>query len=148
MTISIKATNLKLTPTIRQYIEEKIGSLAKFAKILSKEDGYDISLKKKQAIVEIQVEVGKTTFHHRKGKIFRAEVQLKMFKKNLRAESINENLFSSINEAKDEIERQIKQYQDKATVKYKRGARRLKKDLRLSPTARFYRKGRIREEGI
>jgi len=45
------------------------------------------------------------------------------------------------------IIRQIRQYKDKWLTRFKRGARIIKKDLKMSPWARFYRKGRIREEG-
>jgi len=45
------------------------------------------------------------------------------------------------------IIRQIRQYKDKWLTRFKKGARIIKKDLKMSPLARFYRKGRIREEG-
>ena len=148
MKIIIKSTNFKLTPSITKYLEEKIKSLEKFAKILiDKKNFKDFSGKEKSA-AEAWVEVGKTTSHHQKGEIFRAELQLKIIGGELRAEAIDENIFSVINKVESEIGRQIKKYKGKMKIKYQRGARKLKKDLRISPGARFYRKGRIREEGI
>ena len=46
-----------------------------------------------------------------------------------------------------ELEREILAYKSRLRALEKRGARRLKKDMRLDPAARFYRKGRMREEG-
>ena len=57
MKIVIKATNIKLTSALRQYIEEKINSLEKFLEI-----------------VKVWVEVGKETRHHRKGPFFPSRV--------------------------------------------------------------------------
>lgn len=148
MKIIIKSTNLKLTSSITKYLEEKIKSLEKFAKVLINKKNSKNFLGKKKSAAEAWVEVGKTTFHHQKGEIFRTELQLKIAGRELRAEAISKNIFSAINEVKDEMERQIKKYKGKIKIKYQRGARKLKKDLRISPRARFYRKGRIREEGI
>jgi len=49
-------------------------------------------------------------------------------------------------EEKKIIER-IREYRDKWFSRFKRGARAIKKDIKISPQARFYRKGRIRQEG-
>ena len=69
-------------------------------------------------------------------------------KRSLRSTAEGEDLKLAITEVKDELQRQLKQYKEKITAQTKRGARVLKKELKLSPSARFYRKGRIREEGI
>jgi len=49
---------------------------------------------------------------------------------------------------KDELQRELKNYKNKLTAKTKRGARVLKKEIRLSSGARFYRKGMIQDEGV
>jgi len=98
MQIEIKGTNLELTQAIKDYINEKVGSLAKF---------FD------QALIA-RVEVGLTTKHHQKGNIFRAEINLEVPQKNLlRAEAVSEDLYVSINQAREELERQIKKYKEK-----------------------------------
>lgn len=148
MKIVIKTTNLKLTPVLRQYIEKKINSLEKFAKILYKEEYYNHFFGKGKPTVEAWVEVGKTTRHHKKGPIFWAECQMRFPQKSLRATAKRENLRLAMTEVKDELQRELKQYKEKLQAQTKRGARVLKKDIKLSPHARFYRKGRIREEGI
>jgi ribosomal subunit interface protein len=148
MKINILTKNLKLTLALRNFIEEKINSLEKFVKVLYNEKYYDHFFGKGKPRVEAWVEIGKETLHHQKGPFFRAECQMRFPKKSLRSIAKRENLKLAITEVKDEFERQLKQYKEKLQAKTKRGARILKKDLKLSPLARFYRKGRIKEEGI
>jgi putative sigma-54 modulation protein len=98
MKIDIKGTNMELTEAIKDYVNEKIGGLEKF---------FD-------NIVEAKVEVGKTSNHHQKGDIFRAEANLDVPEKHvLRAEATREDLYMAINEVKDELQRQIKKYKEK-----------------------------------
>lgn len=98
MKIDIKGTNMELTEAIKDYVNEKIGSLEKF---------FD-------NIVEARVEVGKTSNHHQKGDIFRAEVNLDVPEKYvLRAEATREDLYMAINQVKDELQRQVKKYKEK-----------------------------------
>lgn len=149
MKVIIKTKNIKLNQTLRQYIEEKINSLEKFSKILSTEEEYfNHFFGKGKPRVEAWVEIGKTTLHHKKGPVFWAECQMRFPKKSLRATAKRKDLKLAITEIKDELQREFKQYKNKLTAQTKRRARVLKKSLRLSPAARFYRKGRIREEGI
>ncbi len=97
MKIDIKGTNMELTEAIKDYVNEKIGSLEKF---------FD-------NIIEARVDVGKTTNHHQKGDVFRAEVNLQVPQTLLRAESEREDLYIAINEVKEEIQRQLKKYKEK-----------------------------------
>lgn len=149
MKIVIKTKNLKLDRVLRQYIREKLNSLEKFSKILQNKQKYFNSFYGKgKPRVEAWVEVGKTTLHHRKGKVFRAECQMRLPGKSIRSTARRKNLRLAISQVKDELQRQLKQYKNKIMARSKRRQRILKKSLRLSPRARFYRKGRIREEGI
>ena len=98
MQIDIKGTNLELTEAIKDYINEKIGSLEKY---------FD-------EILAARVEVGVTTKHHQKGNIFRAEVNLEVPQKYiLRAETEREDLYMAINEVKDDLQVQLKKYKEK-----------------------------------
>lgn len=96
MNISIKTTKIELTPGIEAAINDKIGGLAKY---------FD-------NIIGCEVEVGKTTEHHHKGDIFRAEVNLSVPKKIIRAEAETDDLYKSINEAKDKMKVEIMKYKE------------------------------------
>jgi len=101
MNIIIKATNIELTDSLEQWVKTRLEPLAKLEKTLQEKD------------VEIWVEIGKTSKHHRKGDIFRAEAQLRLPGKSIRAEAVTNNLRKSINEIRDKLQREIKQYKEK-----------------------------------
>jgi len=98
MEIKIMGTNMELTEAIKDYVNQKIGGLDKF---------YD-------NILIARVDVGITSKHHQKGKIFRAEVNLEVPQKHLiRAESVQEDLYKAINEVKNDLQRQLKKFKEK-----------------------------------
>ncbi len=125
MRIIVKGRNIKLSPSIKQYIEEKIGGLKKFLKKFNSE------------LIEARVEVGKITRGQRQGDIFRAEVNLNINGKLLRAAKTEESLPAAIDLVKDDLAQEIKDYKDKRTTQFIRGARSWKKFWRISPLARF-----------
>ena len=83
MNINLKATNFELTPAIREYAEKKVKGLEKFRRM--------------DESVQAWVEVGRTTAHHLKGDVYRAEIQIHIphYGKGVRAEAtcqtLNEN---------------------------------------------------------
>ena len=132
--IIIRTKNLKLIPSLEEYINKKINSLERF---------FQNSLE-----AEFKVEIKKTTQHHRKGKVFQTLAQIRLPGKIIGAESLSQDLRLAIDEVKDELQQELKKYKEKMLAKRKRVQRNVKKSLHLSPKARFFRKGRIREEGI
>ena len=135
MKINIKTIDLELSDDTKEYVERKIGSLEKFIQ--------DIRVKP----MNIWVEIKRTTSHHRKGDVYKVEAQFQFPRKTARAESTREDLLVAIDEVKDELQRKFKQYTGKRDAKYKRGARAIKKIFNLSEYSRFFRRGRIRDEG-
>jgi putative sigma-54 modulation protein len=119
MKITIKATNFKLTPTIEDYILEKINSLDKFT----------------HGIIKAFVEVGKSTRHHQKGPFFRAEADLRLPGKILRAEAEEKDLYMAIVRVKDELQIEVKKYKEKMIAERKRGARTAKRLFRVAREA-------------
>ena len=145
MRIVIKTTKIKLTESSRKLIREKISCLEKFLQeILKKEDIFDGRKPRTEALIEI----GKPSRHHRKGDVFYAECQIPLPGEGVRAVAERESLYLAITEVKDELQRQLKKYKRSQKARQERSKRRAKKDLKLSKNARFYRKGRIREENI
>lgn len=89
---------MELTPAIKAYVEKKIGGLDKFLAHLG-------------TAVEAWVEVGRTSFHHHTGEgVFRAECDLRVPHKVLRAEATDKDLHTAIVKVKDELQIQIKKY--------------------------------------
>lgn len=148
MKINIKAVNLDLTPAIRIYIEEKINSLEKFISgdTLKEWDEHN------QAAVEADVEIARSTHHHRQGDVYRAEVNLKVPGRLLRAEAEQWDMRVAIDQIKDELQIELKKYKNKQETEYRKGSRFIKKVFSLSPLAWFDKEkqkgGRDLEEGI
>jgi len=126
MKINIKATNIELNDSLRFWVQEKLGELEKFLGVFG--PGDLIAGEKEK--IEFWVEIGKTTRHHLKGDVFRAEVQLYLPKKSLRAEAVNTDLRTAINETKDELQREIKKYKEKRLGKARKRARMVKEKFR------------------
>lgn len=116
MEIKITTTNFSLTPSIRKYLQEKLNGLDKF---LSGGEG-----------VFADVELAKTTRHHQKGDIFKAEVNLNVPGRLIRAVALEWDLHTAIDAVKDKLQKEIKVNKEKNISLYKRGARLLKKLLR------------------
>lgn len=105
MKILIKTLNLDLTPILKQYIEEKIGGLEKFLKSCETESE-----------IQCAVEAGRITRHHHQGKIFKAEINLKLPRQVLRSVAESEDIRLAINKAKDELRQEIKKYKQKSQI--------------------------------
>lgn len=78
----------------------------------------------------IDVEIEKTTDHHQKGDIFRAEFNFVMRGKHFRSESTTEDIYAAIDEAKDDLAREITEHQDKERDKERKGGAFLKRLMR------------------
>jgi ribosomal subunit interface protein len=139
MRFNITARNIKLTPSIGTYARDKLGKLlGKFFK--------DPAFA--QAIAA-DFELTLVTRHHHKGKIWKADAALTLPREKhpLYAEATDEDIHAAIDILVEELERQLQTYKGKREAIMRRGARVAKKELRLDPAARLFRKGRIREEG-
>ena len=98
MKINIKSTHIELTENIKEFIKEKIGSCEKFINT--------------KFAVEVYFEIEKTTMHHRKGKIYRAEANFVLPGKLLRAEATEKDIYIAIDQVKDKIQRELKKYKE------------------------------------
>ena len=135
MQIDIKVKNIELTDAIRSFVEEKINSL-------------DAKVARFGDVVRAEVEVGRTTQHHNKGQIFRAEVHIRLPGKVVYVESTNKDLYVAINAAKKEASQQILAYKGVREAKFKRGARTIKRGARRLKGGAKEEGGRILEEGV
>ena len=136
MKIDIKATNLEVTPALAEFIDEKIGSLDKFIRGGAKGgDGEQGTY-----LVEAYVEVARDTKHHKQGEVFRAEVNLKIGGRVLRAERSEWDARAAIDGVREELKMILEKEQGKLESKFRRGARSFKKLISISPLARFRRK--------
>ena len=98
MNINITYKNITPDEPLKVFVEDRIGGLEKFLG---------------SGPVEARVEIGLPSKHHRSGRIYYAEVNLKIGGKLLRATCQHEDLRNAIVDAKNELQRQIKRFKDK-----------------------------------
>lgn len=108
MKINIKSDGLDMTPAIKQFIEEKIGSLDKFIKRF---EGYGDA--------KATVEIARTTKHHQHGEVYYAEANLNINGEVIRAEQTDENIRAAIDKVKDTLKLEIKKYKGKKEINKK-----------------------------
>lgn len=114
MLVSLKNTNIKISQSIREYLDEKIVKLVE--KLIKKSD----------ELLKLDLEVGRITRHHKHGKVFRAEANLIIGSRNLYADAVGEDLHEAIDLLEEELEREIKKFKEKRTVLERQGARKFK----------------------
>lgn len=107
MKINIKATNIGLSDSVRDYAEKKIRSLEKFLNSESE--------------ILANIEIGKSTKHHKSGDIFRAEAHIKSDGKEFYSVSEKEDLYIAIDDVREEISREINSKRKKAMSMIRRG---------------------------
>lgn len=106
MNIIVKTKNIGLTLPLRAFIEQKIGSLEKYFNLFQKNENPTDSN------INAAVEVGKTTRHHRKGEIWRAEVLLTFHRNTIRAAKSANDLKKAIAAVRDDLQRQITDFKE------------------------------------
>lgn len=128
MKINIKSTNIELTESLKEWVYKKLGEINLFLGDFGPESTGEAGQREK---TEVWVEIGKITRHHRKGEVFRAEVQIYLPKKKIRVEATSQDLRTAINIAKDELQRSIKKYKGKRIDRARNWARKLKEAIRF-----------------
>jgi len=116
MKINIKATGIELTEAIQEYAEKKVGALEKYFKHSS-----DSHL--------VQVELGKTTNHHKEGAIFRAEIHI-TGGMDVYVASEEEDLYAAIDLMEADAARELQSEKSKRFKLLRRGQRTLKDMVR------------------
>jgi len=113
MRINEKGTNMKITTEVKDYLYKKLTHVEKF---INSADGS----------VLCSVELGKISKHHKKGDVFRTEINLHIAGKNLRAVSEMDDLYASIDLAKDEMVRELQINKEKKVSRIKKGGAKIK----------------------
>ena len=102
MIITLKETNLTLIPITEEYIIKKLQSLGRFIKRYEE-----------KREIRMFVEIAKTTKHHQKGNIFYAEATMELPKSIIRAEATNLDVRAALDELKDLVKHECRQYKEK-----------------------------------
>lgn len=113
----IKSTNMEMTDAIASYLEKRIVSLEKF--VQNVEDAI------------ARIEVGKTSHHHHKGDIFRAEINLEYGDHKFRAVAESSDLYKAIDLMRDEIVGEVTRAQKKGRHLLKKGRQKIKDMMKV-----------------
>ena len=100
MQINITASELDLTEPLKKYINMHIGSLSKYLKRFDED------------LIRAEVEVARTTQHHRHGNVYYAEVNLTLPGKLLRATQQGGDIRECVDKVRDILQREIEKYKD------------------------------------
>jgi len=112
MNTNIRTNNITLTAAISDYTNKR---LKKIEKIL---DG--------DPTVQCDIELGRTSSHHHKGEIFRAEIHIVGAGKNVYAAAEKIDLYSAIDAVRDEVLRELRAGKGKRISLIRRSGARVK----------------------
>lgn len=117
MNIKIQGTRIELTPDLKSYIEKKL-------------EAVDRLMDSRDETVMYEVEVGKTTEHHEKGDVYKAEVHLRKKGGNLYATAHAEDVLAAIDKIKDEMMHALSSDLEKKETLLRKGQMQIKKILK------------------
>lgn len=115
LTYQLLSTGLVLGADVRAYLDTKIGHIEKFLP---------------PGPARANVELGRTTRHHRHGDIYRAEMTLSVPGAEFRAVAEHDDLMAALDTVKDEIIAELKKRAGRQETLVRRGGRSLKSFLR------------------
>lgn len=110
MKIITKGVNINITESVEEYLYKKLSSIEKFINDDTK----------------VEVELEKTSNHHKAGDIFRAEVNILIHGKMNRVERSSANMYSSIDLMQEELFNILSNKKDKRITLFKKGAQKIK----------------------
>ncbi|HZS42955.1 MAG TPA: ribosome-associated translation inhibitor RaiA [Candidatus Paceibacterota bacterium] len=118
MRITIKATNMEMSEAISDYLDKRLEKTERFVQDTDPDT------------VLVNVELGKSTNHHRQGDVFRAEINFCIGSNCLRAVSETEDLYAAIDDARDELLRELRKRKRKQRWSIRSGGQRMKAMIR------------------
>lgn len=110
---------MEMTEAVRDYIHKRLEGLEKLLPS-GQSNGEHL----------VNVEVGKTSNHHKSGDIFRAEVSMMFEGHSLYAVSELQDLYSAIDDVRDEIIAEVKKVKDKRQSAIRRGGKQTKEFIK------------------
>lgn len=115
MNIRINAPHLPLTPAIEEYVLKRITPLEK--------------LVSDQSVV-CEIELAKTTNHHKSGDIFKAEINMVLPDKHIYLVSEKEDLYQAIDDVREQLDHALSLRKEKKQTLFRRGALRVKEMIK------------------
>ena len=102
MNINIKTTNITLTEAISDYTSKRLEAVKQFLQ--------------NDTTVKCDVELGRTSIHHKNGDIFRAEIHIVGKDRDLYASAEEADLYKAIDIVRDEILREVRSSKERKSL--------------------------------
>jgi len=115
MNIRIQGPHLPLTPAIEEYVLKRISPLEKLVGDPS---------------VLCEIELAKTTNHHKSGEIFKAEINMILPEKHIYLVSEKEDLYQAIDDLREQLDQTLSSQKEKRVTLFRKGALRIKEILK------------------
>ncbi len=131
MKINTKITNLKFSEEISDYLSKRLEKTKKFVAHVDPDS------------IVVDVELGRSTNHHRQGDVFKVEINFCIGGECLRAISETEDIHASIDGASDELLSELRKRKEKNKWNVRHGGERFKEMLR-----KFWRSQDEKNENI
>lgn len=126
----VKTKDIELTSALTEYLDKELDKIRRLLKRAEKAKDKEEARQGREPFTA-RIELGRTTQHHKKGQVFRAEINLAVpGNEVLRAEAKREDLRTALTEACDELTRVIKEWKGKRTTLRRKGAREAKRKMR------------------
>lgn len=116
MNINIKCANISLTEAISDYTSKRLDAITAFFA--------------NDPTARFDVELGKTTNHHNKGDIFRAEIHIVGKNADHYASAEESDLYKAIDMVRDEMLREVRTGKEKKISLLRRGGAKIKQMMR------------------
>lgn len=113
----INVFEISLTPAIQDYLEKKLAKIRE--KLIDPND----------ESAQCDVELGKTVNQH-SGDIYQVKLILHIAGKNLVTDETASDIYAAIDQARDELERQLRTHQGKQETVFRKRAGQLKRWLK------------------
>lgn len=113
MKILLSGAEIDLTPSLKKFVDMKLSPIARL-----------LTRFEKEGELEIRVEVGKTTRHHRHGNHFKAEANLQVPKKLIRVVEYAPDARTAVDLLKKTMKIEIEKYKEKTVAQTSGRARR------------------------
>lgn len=120
MQINLLSKNIELTEEIKDYAWKRVTNLDKLLSRITDEGGE----------VKAQLEVSRTTNHHKTGEVFHADCSITIDGKTFYGAFDGEDLYAAIDSVKEILFKEISKYKDREQTLFHRGARSVKKMLK------------------
>jgi len=109
----MKATDIEVSVSAEEYIAKKMANLDKVA-------GHF------EGVSRAEVEVARTSRHHRTGDVFRVAITVHVKKNNMRAEATGKTIFEGMDKAQEDMRTELERLKEKSVDSVKIGGRAIK----------------------